>query len=161
MFATPTNPNLADFVVFLNTSVQIPVVALPVNSPWPGYAFTQAMALVPCYAGVPGIMYSLAVYNCATALLFLITPDQVGQTYFTSARSNAAPQGGQPGGFALIQPSAGLVASTSDETTSTTLANPDWVKGLTIGQLQFAKTPWGREYLSFIQSYGPTIWGLT
>jgi hypothetical protein len=160
MFATPTNPNLADFVVFLNTSVQIPVTALPTNSPWPGYAFTQAMALVPCYAGVPGIMFSLAVYNCATAILFLITPDQVGQTYFKGARSNQ-PQTTGPGGFALIQPSSGLVASTSDEGTSVTLANPDWVKGLTIGQLQFAKTPWGREYLSFIQSYGPTIWNLT
>ena len=160
MFATPDSPNLSDFLLFLGT-VQIPVAALPANSAWPGYAFTQAQALVPCDAGIPGITFSLATYNCATHQLFLITPDQTGQTYFASARSNAAPQGGQPGGFALIQPSSGLVASTSDESTSTTLANPDWVKGMTITQLGFAKTPWGREYLGYLQSYGSTIWGLT
>ena len=159
-FVTPTTPNLADFLTFLSTSVQIPVAALPANSPWPGYAFTQAQALVPCYAGIPGITFSLATYNCATHQLFVITPDQLGQTYFSGARSNQ-PQTNSPGGFALIQTSSGLVAATSDEGTSVTLANPDWVKGLTIGQLQFAKTPWGREYLSFIQSYGPSIWGLT
>ena len=155
MFSTPSTPNLADFWVFLNTSVQIPVAALPINSPWPGYAFDQAMALVPCYPGVSGIMYSLAVYNCATALLFLITPDQTGQTYFAIKRGNTAD------GYNLTAPSTGLVVSSSDEGTSATLTAPTWANGLTVSQLGFMKTVWGREYLSYIQSYGPSIWGLS
>lgn len=159
MFVNPLTPNLPDFLTFLSTNVQIPAAALPSNSPWPGYALDQAIALVSCYS--LGVVYSLAVYNCGTHLLFLIAPDQPGQTYFKAARSNNAAQNGQPGGFGLIQPSSGLVASTSDDTNSITLANPDWVKGLTIGQLGMMKTPWGRECLSYLQSYGPTIWGLS
>jgi len=154
VFATPDTPNLADFIVFLQ-SVQIPTAALPANSAWPGYAFIQAQAIVPCYPGVPGITFSLATYNCATHQLFLITPDQVGQTYFATKRGTTAD------GFSLVQPSSGLVSSASDESTSVSNINPDWAKGLTIGQLGFAKTVWGRWYLDYLQSYGPTIWGLT
>jgi len=152
-FVTPTTPNLADFNVFLATSVKIPTAALPSDSPWPGYAFAQAMQLTLAIPGVSGLLYTLAVYNCATHILFAITPDQDGQTYFVDARSSS--------GFNLINPSAGLVQAASDDGTSSSYKVPDWVSGLTIGQLGFYKTPWGREYLSFIQSYGPTIVGLT
>jgi hypothetical protein len=155
MFATPNSPNLPDFLIFLGT-VQIPAAALPANSPWPGYALNQAIALVPCYPGIPGIISTLAVYNCATHLVFLMTPDQVGQTYFQTARSNDATSG-----YNLIAPSTGLVVASSDEGSSVTLTAPEWAKGLTIGQLGYMKTPWGREYLDYIQSAGPTIWGLT
>jgi len=152
-FVTPATPSLVDFKTFLAESVQIPVEALPVDSPWPGYAFDQAMILTPA-AGV-GVLYSLAVYNGATAILFMITPDQNGQTYFADARGNG------PTGFGLIVPSTGLIAASSDQGTSATLVPPRWADGLTVGQLEFYKTPWGRAYLSYLQSYGETIVGLT
>lgn len=153
-FITPDSPNLADFLTFLANSVQIPAAALPSGSSWPEYALDQAIGLVlfpPCLP--TPVMYSLAVYNCATHILFQITPDQTGQTYFTNARSTA--------GYGLIVPSNGLITGASDQGTSGNIVVPDWAKGLTVGQLEFYKTPWGRAYLAWNQSYGPTVWGLT
>lgn len=55
----------------------------------------------------------------------------------------------------------GVVGSTSDLSTSVGLDNPDFFKHLTLADLQLLKTPYGRQYLSLAQKYGPTIWGLT
>lgn len=63
--------------------------------------------------------------------------------------------------FKINQFVPGMVASTSDLTTSVGLDNPDFMKHLTLEQLQLIKTPWGRRYLEIAQKYGPTIWGLT
>jgi hypothetical protein len=176
-FVTPNTPNLTDFLDFLSESVQIPSAALPALSPWPGYAFNQAMLTVVsgpgdsgCWGWPPGmvppngglgILYTLAVYNCATHLLFMITPDQSGQTYFADARASTTSTNFPNGGFGLNTPSMGLVVSASDEATSSTLKTPNWAAGMTIGQLELFQTPWGRAYLSYAQSYGPTIVGLT
>jgi hypothetical protein len=161
-FVDPNQPNLPDYLTWLGETVQIPTAALPSNSPWPGYAFTQAMALTLSGQGaIPGIMYSLAVYNCATALLFLITPDQPNQTYFADARSSETSTNFPNGGFGLLSPLTGLVVSTSDENTSTTLTAPTWAAGMTVDDLGFYQTIWGRYYLAYIQKFGPTVWGLT
>lgn len=151
-FATPTIPNLADFLVFLSTSVQIPPAALPSGSEWPGYAFNQIMEwIIPPSSG--NVLYSLAAYNGATHILFKITPDQTGQTYFATARSKD--------GYSLIVPSTGLVNSASDQGSAQTLATPDWAKNMTADALDFYKTPWGREFIAWQQTYGSTIWTLT
>ncbi len=55
----------------------------------------------------------------------------------------------------------GIVASTSDLSTSVGLENPDFMRGLTLEGLQLLKTTYGRAYLSIAQKYGPSIWGLT
>lgn len=171
-FLWPNRPNITDFWWWLQTNVSIPEAALPATSPYPQYALWQALELVLCDRGVPfrngmnfeyseptprnlwgGISYTLAVYNCATHLLMGIAPDQPGQNFFTAARAGS--------GFSLVTPSTGLVSAASDVTTNSTLTAPKWASGLTISQLGFMKTPWGREYLAFNQSYGPTVWGLT
>ena len=155
-FLSPTAPNLVDFLTFLATSVQIPSAALAVNSPWPGYALTQAIGITLSPPNNPApILYVLACYNCATHILFSIAPDVPGQNYFQTARSSSA------NGFGLIQATTGLVQATSDEVTSASLTAPEWASRLTVGQLAFFKTPWGREYLSYQQSYGPSIVGLS
>ena len=163
-FATPGTPNLPDFLAFLATSVQIPAAALPPSSAFPGYALEQAIALVLCPpAGLAApVMYSLACYNCATHLLFLITPDQPGQTYFQGMRSSApTTTGSTGGGFGLNAPSTGIVVTTFDQGTGSTVTAPEWAQNMTIDQLGYFKTPWGREYLAWQQKYGSTIWGLT
>jgi hypothetical protein len=170
-FLWPNRPNLIDFVYWLQTNVAIPTAALPTSSPYPQYALSQALELVLCFPGasfsamnvncsipVPGnqwsgISYTLACYNCATHLLLGIAPDQPGQNFFTAARANS--------GYSLVNPSTGLVAASSNETTSSTLNNPKWVEGLTPGQLDMYKSPWGRAYLDYQSKYGSTIWGLT
>jgi hypothetical protein len=124
------------------------------SSPWVGYAFDQATALV-LNVGALGVAYTLAVYNCAAHIQIRITPDQAGResdpNSFTTMRKS----------FNLLLQSVGVVQATSDAGTSTTIAVSDALKQLTLTDLGFMKTPWGREYLSFAQDYGPSVWGLS
>ena len=153
-FITPSTPNLTDFLTFLGNTVQIPVQALPAGSPWPGYALDQAIGIVLNPPTSPTVVaYSLACYNCATHLLIAITPDQPAQSYFTTARG--------PTGFGIIQPSTGLVVAAGDQGTTGNTQPPTWLSGLTIEDLDFMKTPWGRRFLMWQQAYGPTVWGLS
>lgn len=152
-FVNPTSPSLPDFLTFLSNSVQIPSAALPAFSAWPSYALDQAIELTPCTPCGLGLLYTLAVYNCATHLLIMITPDQAALDYFQEKRSRS--------GFGLVQPSSGVIASASDEATSTTLSSPDWSKKILPMQLQFFKTPWGREWLEWCAAAGPNVVGLT
>lgn len=153
-FQNPSTPNIVDFLCFLTYSVQIPSAALPATSPFPQFALSMAIDKVlrgpSC---IPGPVYTMAVYNCATHLLLGMTPDQQGQTYFANARSNE--------GFSLLLPSAGIVDATSDVSTSAAFTAPNWAAGMTIEQLGFYRTPWGRTYLGYAQSYGSSIVGLT
>lgn len=73
------------------------------------------------------------------------------EQYFTRLRSTL-----KLGAFA-----PGMVASTSDLSTSVGLLNPDFMRGLTLENLQLLKTPWGKAYLSLAQSYGSNLWGMT
>lgn len=54
----------------------------------------------------------------------------------------------------------GVITSASDLTTSAGILNQQFFQGLTMGDLQLLKTPYGRNYLAIAQNYG-TIWGLT
>lgn len=154
-WANPNTPNIPDYTLFLADGVGIDPVYLPPSSPFIGYAFNQAMGLV---INIPtlnsGIDYTRAVYNCAAHIQMEITPDQqvsgVPYTFFKDSRKV----------YDLLLPTSGLVQSTSDEGTSTTFAVPDALAQLTLHDLDFMKTPWGRRYLAFLQAFGG-IWGLS
>lgn len=75
----------------------------------------------------------------------------VSEQVFTAARR----------GFKIASFAPGVIGSTSDLSTSAGLLNPDFLRGLTLEDLQLLKTPYGRAYLSLAQKYGPTIWGLS
>jgi len=62
--------------------------------------------------------------------------------------------------FNLTGFTGGVIASSADESTSQSLLNPEFMKGLTLGNLQNLKTPYGRQYMAFAQDYGQ-LWGLT
>lgn len=55
----------------------------------------------------------------------------------------------------------GLVSASNDESTGMSVLNPEQMKEFTLANLQQMKTPYGRAYLAFAQSYGQTLWGLT
>lgn len=55
----------------------------------------------------------------------------------------------------------GVVASSSDVSTSASLINPEFFANLRLLDLQLLKTPFGRRYLELAQAYGPVIWGLS
>lgn len=150
-WTNPNAPNLTDFSAWVYAYMQIPVADLPAGSQWLGFAFNQAVALVAYFPTVAPIEYVLAVYNCAGHLLLKITPDQAGQDLFCRARA----------GFKMLDPQIGIIQSSSDVTTGNSFVVPDAFKNMTIGDLQFYTTPYGREYLAYAQDSGPSIWGLT
>src|ERR1700691_1914654 len=120
--------------MFLANFVGIPAAYLPGDSPFPQFALDQAQRFV-IQTRCSGPDYTLAVYNAATHILIKITPDQPGR-------------GPEPGSFTQLRKTAGLnkpdapgvVASESDNGTSTTLAVPDSLKQLTLTDLNFMKT---------------------
>jgi len=80
----------------------------------------------------------------------LLPGAQVAMTYFTQARLS----------FKLASFFPGVVGSAGDQGTSVGMDNPEFMKGLTLMDLQLLKTPWGRAYLAIAQKSGPTVWGL-
>lgn len=148
-WANPSAPNLPDFTLFVANNMGIATAVLPTDSPFIGYAFNRALALAINVCG--GIDYTLAVYNCAGHILVKTAPDQNGRADLATLREK----------LGLAKFAAGVVAATSDQSTATTLAVPEALSQLTIGDLDFLRTPWGRDYLAHAQDFGPSVWGLS
>ena len=157
-------PTVAGFQTFITNVMQIPVLALPLNSPIITYAFNTALMVVNqslqaagCPSGSQWSIYTLAVYNLSGSNLVNWAPDQPGYTYFADLRKSY----GITNSAGISNFAPGVVASTSDNGTSTSLLNPEFLKGLTLANLQQIKDPWGRQYLMFAQDYGPGPWGIS
>ena len=150
-FATPTKPNLTDYLVFIR-GCGIGANFLPDNSMWIGITFTVAMDTVNLTLNCadPQI-YTLAIYNLGVDRLLNFAQDVSGQTFFQQMRKD----------LGLLAFASGLVSSSSDQGTSQSLEVIKAAKGMTITDLQLARTIYGRTYLGFAQQYGPNIWGLT
>lgn len=135
----------------------ISTAQLPDNSPWIGYAFGIALQTVnPVLVAVPSVpnvwtIYEVAVYNLGGSNLINYAPDQPGQTFFADARKAWNINGEGP---------FGVVSAAGDQGTSDSFIVPDAMKGLTLGDLQNLKDPWGRAYLAIAQKTG-TLWGLS
>ena len=113
------------------------------------YAAALEMVNLSLNEAAPAI-YILAVYALAGDYLINWCPDQPNQTYMADLRAS----------FHCTQFVPGVVNSSSDEGTSTSLTVPKALETLTLGDLQNLKTPYGRQYLIFAQQYG-TLWGLS
>lgn len=151
-------PTLAGFLIFIRKVMAIPATALPDNSPVIGMAYNVAKTIVNQTLQVVGsadpaypTIYALAVYNLAGDALVNYAQDVTGSTYFADLRGKL-----NLGGFV-----SGVITSSNDESTGQSLVTPEAMANLTFANLQQMKTPWGRAYLSFAQSYGPTIWGIS
>jgi len=144
-------PTLADYLTFIRNVMGIPSSALPDNSPVITMSFDVALEIVNLTLNqMSSVIYTLAVYNLAGDNLINFAPDQPGSDYFSTVRTSFNSTGFM----------AGVVGASEDEATSQTLLTPEAMKGLTLADLQNLKTPWGRQYLAFAQSYG-TLWGIT
>jgi hypothetical protein len=147
-FAPPTLPGFMDFIA---NHMNISTTALPSTSPWIGWAFNYAQEIVsPTLGCVTTILYALATYNLAADFLVNFCPDSPGQCVFATLREM----------YRINSFVPGVVQSTSDNGTSTSLLVPDFLKELTLSDLQELKTPYGRAYLAIAQKYG-TLWGIT
>jgi len=155
-------PTLAGFLAFIRGVMGIDPLYLPDDAPVIGYAFQVAMGIVNpalcgvCFPRFPGgplatNAFTLAVYNLAGDNVITFAQDQAGRDYFDKTREK----------LGINKFSPGVVASTSDQATATSLLNPDFMRNLTMANLQNMRTPWGRQYLSYAQAYGPNVWGLS
>ncbi len=121
-------------------------------SPYLAWAFNQASGanLNPPPFLTP-IIWVLATYNYGMHLLLKIAQDQPNQSFFQNLRTQ----------FKLGSFLAGVLSNASDEGTGAAIVVADPFKNLSLGNLDLLKTPYGREYLAYIQSYGPTIVGVS
>jgi hypothetical protein len=107
----------------------------------------------PSIPGTPSI-YAFAVYNLGCAFLLEFAQDDPDadppQTFWTNLRNQ----------LGLNSFTAGLITSAADQGTAESMYIPDAIKGMTLMDLQLAKSPWGRKYLMFAGQWG-SIWGLT
>lgn len=148
---TQTTPNATDLYTFLSTVVGVPATALPSSSPYLTWALSYAeeKTLMVLYL-IGQDYYCFAVYCLATSFLLNWCPDQPGQVYFATARKD----------MNLTGFIGGTVQSSADQSTSESLLAPEFLSGLTLGQLQALKDPYGRQWLSMQQDLG-NIWGIS
>jgi hypothetical protein len=146
-----STPNQTDFLTFLYGTVGIDPLALPSASTTISDAFVNASAIVsPDFAVIPGSIYSLMVYNLGADFIINYAPDQPGRTFFFDLRKTL--------GIGLFVP--GVTTSSGDSGTSQSRLNPEFMKNLTLMDLQTLKTPYGRQYLAYAQMYG-SFWGVS
>lgn len=160
MNTLPTAPTPAGFLDFIRTYMGIDAAKLPNNSPFIPFAYEIALLTTNLYfAAVVPAIYTMMVYNLAADILVDTAQDQPGSPtygepalpYFANLRRSF-----NSNGFV-----AGVVSSTSDNGTSTSLVVAESLSGLTLSDLQNLKTPWGRQYLAWAQKWGTGLWGLT
>jgi hypothetical protein len=150
-FATPTRPNLADFTAFAIQQLGLCPDDLPIGSPYPGYALDISLRTVYRVLNqISPMLYTLAVYNLGIDTLINYCPDNPPSRKFKEMREK----------FKIYNFVPGVVTAAADVTTSDTLTVPDFMKTLTLQNLQELKTPWGRQYLAIVQNLGP-LWGLS
>lgn len=70
-----------------------------------------------------------------------------GTVFFTTLRTR----------YNLLAFSAGPISSSSDQGTSENTYNPEFFKYLQFADLNYMLTPWGRQYLAYAQTAGPTV----
>lgn len=151
------DPTLAGFKNFVANVMKVPSSALDLTDPTVGFSYSSAVDVVnPQLQCVPASdpsgpsLYAKAVYNLAGDILVNVAQDARGSQFFAQLRKD----------LNIVSFVGGIVTSTADQGSSTSIAVPESLQNLTIGQLQNLKTPWGRMYLQIAQSVG-TNWGLS
>lgn len=118
----------------------------------PSSLATAKLIVIRGLARIAPEMYVQAVYFLATDILINFGQDAPGQTFFTDLRDKK---------YHISEPILGVISSTSGESSSSSYLNPEQLKMLTLANLQNLKTPFGRQYLGIVQSYGRYIWGVS
>ena len=133
-------------------SVAISGATVNAWSPYLALAFGQATGASPDPPPLLApIIWVLATYNLGMHVLLRIAQDVSGQTFFQTNRAT----------FKLGSFVSGVLSASNDENTGVQLVVPEAFKKLSLGNLDLLKTPYGQEYLMYIQQYGPTIVGVS
>jgi hypothetical protein len=145
-------PTLAGFQDFITNVMQIDSTNLPPDSVIIPIAFQLALDIVnQTLQRVNCDIYTFAVYNLAASNLINWAHDIPNGTYFANLRAK----------WKIDAFAAGVLTSSSDQSTSSTLLNPEQMKELTMMNLQQLKDSYGRTYLGFAQIVGTQLFGIT
>lgn len=126
--------------------------AISATNEWVLWTFEVALSLVNrAICAASAIQYTLAIYNLATDRVINWAQDIPDQTYFSDLRDK----------MKLTTPAVGTVTSVGDQGSSVSVVNPEFLKNLTLMDLQDMRTPYGRNYLGIAQQFGPDIFGLS
>lgn len=137
------------------TPLSLPVLAgdkYLIGSQWLFTTYTVAIETVNdllCIASAT--LYVLALYNLGLDRLLNYAHDVTAQTYFKDQRTT----------YGLYNVKVGVPSSSADQGTSTGILNPEFMKTMTLGDLQTMKTPYGRRYMEIAQSFGVEPWGMS
>lgn len=139
--------SLAGYIAFIRSTMGVTVEQLPDDSPDIVLTYNAALEWVnlDILAYAPS-MYTICVYNLAGSFLV----NWSGADVFVKYREGAN----------LNNLYAGVISSSSDESTSQTRLVPDFFKTLSMADLQMLRDPYGRAYLAIAQQFG-SLWGLT
>jgi hypothetical protein len=171
---TAPQPTLAGFITWVRTVMGVPSPVLPDNAPVLGMALAVSMAIVNpalrCVA-IPQVdaagvalnsggltIYVLAVYNLGGSNLLAYAQDAADAPIFEDKLPYWQFLRKKFNTFGFV---SGVIQSTGDESTNSSLVVQDAAKNFTLANLQQLKDPWGRQYLAFAQSYGPSTWGIS
>lgn len=178
--STP-QPTLAGFTAFVRNVMGISTTVLPDGSPYLSMAFAVALSIVnPALnkVAIPSVdaagvqlnsgcltIFVLAVYNLGGDNLINYAQDQSGAAIIPGSVSDRNPNGLPFFAFARYQWNingfvSGVISETHDESTGSAFVVQEAAKQFTLANIQNLKTPYGRAYLAFAQSYGPSLWGM-
>ena len=138
-------------LAWLNGTVTVNTVA--------AHGFTTGDPIVISGVIAPGYngKFQIAVTGTNTFTYPLATnpgaatvPGQSAESFFVNLRAS----------WKITTFVPGVIASSGDESTNESLLNPEFMKNLTMSDLQRLKTPFGRVYMAIAQEYGGIV-GLT
>lgn len=161
MAGLDTIPTRVGFLAFIRTRMGIPTNVLPDNSDYIDVSFGLSLEItnrgIQCLSPT---LYTEAVYNLGGSILLNVAQDlpnaptvpgsEPPLAYFAFARKQF-----NMNGFV-----SGVIQSAGDEGTNESMVVQEAAKNFTLANLQQLKDPYGRAYLSIVQSYGD-IWGLS
>lgn len=172
-----SQPTLAGFQAFVQNVMGISTTILPSSSPVIGMAFAVALSIVnqalvnvcvPQFDSTGAQLnsgglsiYALCVYNLAGSNLLAYAQDQNGAPPVPGSNPPTPFFAWTRKQFNINGFISGVVQSSSDEGTSVSLVVQEAAKNFTLANLQQLKDPYGRQYLAFAQSYGPTTVGMS
>jgi hypothetical protein len=146
--------SLAGFTSWVYNVMGVPETALPSDSQSLTFAYCFAIAVVnQALRCVPGPLYLAAVYNLGGDNLINYAQDTDSTTpkgFWADLRLQ----------FKITPFVAGVISSTSDQSTAESLEVIEAAKGFLLSDLQNLKTPYGRAYLAIAMKFG-SLWGLT
>jgi hypothetical protein len=154
-------PTVAGFLIFIRQQMGITTTVLPDASPYIGWAFNVAVEIVNLQLDcISPLIYELAVYNLAADNLINYAQDLPDAAIIPGSEPPAAFFQALRQSWDITGFVPGVISSSADVSTSESLLVPDFMKGLTLADLNLIKTPYGRTYLAFAQKIG-TNWGLS